>query len=50
MMITAGGQVVANQIAREVPLELTRQVFRTHLIVLDWQGIDIILGILDEAT
>jgi hypothetical protein len=50
MMITAGGQVVANQIAREVPLELTRQVFYTHLIVLDWQGIDIILGILDEAT
>jgi hypothetical protein len=44
MMITTGGQVVANQIAREVPLELTRQVFRTHLIVLDWQGIDVILG------
>jgi hypothetical protein len=32
---TYGGQVVAKQIAREVLLELARQVFRTHLIVLD---------------
>jgi hypothetical protein len=35
---------VANQIAREVPLELAGQVFPTHLIVLDEQGIDVILG------
>jgi hypothetical protein len=35
---------VANLIAREVPLELSRQVFPTHLIVLDGQGIDVILG------
>jgi hypothetical protein len=35
---------VANQIAREVPLELARQVFLTHLIVLDGQGIYVILG------
>jgi hypothetical protein len=35
--------MVANQIAREVPLELAGQVFPTHLIVLDGQGIDVIL-------
>jgi hypothetical protein len=35
---------VAKCIVREVPLELDGQVFPTHLIVLDWQGIDVILG------
>jgi hypothetical protein len=44
MISTLGGRVVANHIAREVPLELARQVFHTHLIVLDGQGIDVILG------
>jgi predicted aspartyl protease len=41
---TPRGRVVAKQIAREVPLELAGQVFPTHLIVLDGQGIDVILG------
>jgi hypothetical protein len=45
MIITPRGRIVANQIAREVPLELAGQVFPTHLIVLDGQGIDVILGI-----
>jgi hypothetical protein len=44
MISTPGGRVVANQIAREVLLELAGQVFRTHLIVLDGQGIDVISG------
>jgi hypothetical protein len=35
---------VAKQIAREVLLELAGQMFPTHLIVLDGQGIDVILG------
>jgi hypothetical protein len=35
--------MVANLIAREVPLELAGQVFPTHLIVLDGLGIDVIL-------
>jgi hypothetical protein len=43
MISTPGGRMVANQIAREVPLELVGQVFPTHLIVLDGQGIDVIL-------
>jgi predicted aspartyl protease len=44
MISTPGGQVVAKHIAREVPLKLAGQVFPTHLIVLDGQGIDVILG------
>jgi hypothetical protein len=45
MISTLGGRMVANQIPREVPLELAGQVFPTHLIVLDGQGIDVILGV-----
>jgi hypothetical protein len=44
MINTLGGRVVAKQIAREVLLELAGQMFPTHLIVLDGQGIDVILG------
>jgi hypothetical protein len=44
MILTPGSRIMENQIAREVPLELARQVFPTHLIVLDGQGIDVILG------
>jgi hypothetical protein len=44
MIRTPRSKIVAKQIAREVSLELARQVFPTHLIVLDGQGIDIILG------
>jgi hypothetical protein len=44
MISTLGGRMVANQIAREVLLELAGQVFPTHLIVLDGQGIYVILG------
>jgi hypothetical protein len=44
MISTPGGRVVANHIAREVLLELAGHVFPTHLIVLDGQGIDVILG------
>jgi hypothetical protein len=44
MICTPGGRIVANQIAKEVPLELAGQVFPTHRIVLDGQGIDVILG------
>jgi hypothetical protein len=44
MISTPRGQVVAKQIARDVLLELAGQVFPTHLIVLDGQGIDVILG------
>jgi hypothetical protein len=44
MISILGGRIVANQIAREVLLELAGQVFLTQLIALDGQGIDVILG------
>jgi hypothetical protein len=43
MIRTPSGHVVAKQIASEVLLELARQVFLTHLIVMEGQGIDVIL-------
>jgi hypothetical protein len=44
MIRTPGSQIVANLIAKEVPLELARHVFPTHHIALGGQGIDVILG------
>jgi hypothetical protein len=44
MISTLGGRVVAKQLAGDVPLELAGQVFPTHLIVLNGQGIYVILG------
>jgi hypothetical protein len=39
-----GGRVDADRIAQKVPLELSGKIFSTNLIILNGQGIDIILG------
>jgi hypothetical protein len=36
--------VDADQVVQKVPLELSRRKFRTNLIILSGQGIDVILG------
>jgi hypothetical protein len=41
---TLGGRVDADRIVQKVPLELSRRVFNTNLIILSGQGIDVILG------
>jgi hypothetical protein len=41
---TPGGQVVANQMVHKIPLELAGRVFPTTLVILEGQGIDVILG------
>jgi predicted aspartyl protease len=41
---TLGGRVDANWIVQKVPLELSRRIFSTNLIILSGQGIDVILG------
>jgi predicted aspartyl protease len=41
---TSEGRVVANQMACKIPLKLVGRVFLTTLIILEGQGIDVILG------
>jgi hypothetical protein len=41
---TPGGWVDADRIVRKAPLELTGRVFSTDLIILEGQGLDVILG------
>jgi hypothetical protein len=41
---TPRGRVVANQMACKIPLELAGQLFHTTLIILEDQGINVILG------
>jgi hypothetical protein len=41
---TLGGRVVTKKLVMYTPLNLTGKLFRTSLIVLDGQGIDVILG------
>jgi hypothetical protein len=40
---TLGGRVDADRIVQKVPLELSRRIFSTNLIILSGQGIDVIL-------
>jgi hypothetical protein len=41
---TPGGRVDADRIVQKVPLELSGRIFSTNLIILNDQGIDVILG------
>jgi hypothetical protein len=44
MFHTPRTRIVANQMAREVPLELVGHIFPTHLVAFEGQEIDVILG------
>jgi hypothetical protein len=41
---TPGGQVDADRIIHKVPLELSKTIFSTNVLILSGQGIDVILG------
>jgi hypothetical protein len=41
---TPGGQILANQICRKVPLQLGSQLIKTDLQLLDLEGMDVLLG------
>jgi hypothetical protein len=43
MIRTPGGNVITKQVVMNAPLNLAGKVYKTHLIVLDGQGIDVIL-------
>jgi predicted aspartyl protease len=45
VMSTPGGRVDADQVVKKVPLELSRRIFCTNLIILSGQGVDVILGL-----
>jgi hypothetical protein len=44
MIHTPGGNVFTKQLAASTPLNLAGKNYKTHLIVLEGQGIDVILG------
>jgi predicted aspartyl protease len=44
LISTPGGQVNEDRIVHKAPLELTGKVFSTDLIILEGQGLDVILG------
>jgi hypothetical protein len=44
MISTPGGQIVTKQVVMNPPLNLKGRIYKTCLIVLDGQGIDVILG------
>jgi hypothetical protein len=44
MILTPGGNIITKQLVINAPLNVGGRVYKTHLIVLDGQGIDLILG------
>jgi predicted aspartyl protease len=44
MISTPGGRVATKHVVRKTPLDIGGEVFKVYLIVLDGQGIDVILG------
>jgi hypothetical protein len=44
MILTPGGNVITKQLIINTPLNLGGNMYKMHLIVLDGQGIDVILG------
>jgi hypothetical protein len=43
-ILTLGGNIITQQLVINGPLNLPRKVYKMNLIVLDGQGIDVILG------
>jgi hypothetical protein len=44
MIATPGGKVAANQLTRQVPIQLGSKIFKTTLLILGLESVDIILG------
>jgi hypothetical protein len=44
MIATPGGKIASNQICRDVPIQLGSNVIKTDLIMLNLEGMDILLG------
>jgi hypothetical protein len=44
MIATLGGKIASNQICRNVPIQLGSNLVKTNLLLLDLEGMDILLG------
>jgi hypothetical protein len=44
MISTPGGKITCNQMVKSVPIQLGSQVIKTDLVLLNLEGIDVILG------
>jgi hypothetical protein len=44
MITTPGGKVSSNQVCRSVPIQMGRNLMRTDLLLLDLEGMDVLLG------
>jgi hypothetical protein len=44
MISTPGGEITSNQMIRSVPIQLGSKVIKTDLVLLNLEGIDVILG------
>jgi hypothetical protein len=44
LILIPESRVVADRMVRKIPLELAGQIFLTNVLILEGQGIDIILG------
>jgi hypothetical protein len=44
MISTLGGRIITRQVVVNPSLNIGGRVYQTYLIVLEWQGIDVILG------
>jgi predicted aspartyl protease len=44
MIATPGGKISSNQVCRSVPIQMGRNLLRTDLLLLDLEGMDVLLG------
>jgi hypothetical protein len=44
MISTTGGKIITKQVVKSTPLNLAGKVYKISLIILEGQGIDVILG------
>jgi hypothetical protein len=44
MIVTPGGKIASNQICRDVPIQMGSNLIKTDLILLNLEGMDILLG------
>jgi hypothetical protein len=44
MITTSGGKISSNQIYRKVPIQLDSNLIKADLLLLDLEGMDVLLG------